>query len=172
MHTASSRFDSSFGSLRSHPEGTFSPCLSVSQPERRFVLSLVAIESYIIRERRKNFRCNQFKSLSFSDMDFTARRRQYIPLVHYSHKATSASIDFYFCDVCLEDRPQEKFPKFKVTRACSHTTSICLDCISETISNSIYNNTAHAIRCPYSECNEVLSTNDVKYFVPLYDFAR
>lgn len=75
-----------------------------------------------------------------------------------------------YCTVCLEHLVSTSFPTQKVTAACEHESTVCLECLSNHLTSQIQEKAWNEIQCPL--CPQKLEQLDVRSFAKEDDFNR
>lgn len=75
------------------------------------------------------------------------------------------------CACCREKRSIAHYP-IRPTARCSHESTTCQDCIIKWIKSSMSNGEVQRIRCPGTDCRQVISYDDVKNLVPTSIFVK
>lgn len=86
-----------------------------------------------------------------------------------SDATTTRAIDRRECIVCSDIKATDSFPDF-VTSKCTHTPSICLDCMERSIQVGMKSKRWTDIRC--DECQENLEYNDIQRFADEQTIAK
>ncbi|EXM07047.1 hypothetical protein FOIG_03643 [Fusarium odoratissimum NRRL 54006] len=86
-----------------------------------------------------------------------------------SDATTTRAIDRRECIVCSDIKATDSFPDF-VTSKCTHTPSICLDCMERSIQVGMKSKRWTDIRC--DECQENLEYNDIQRFADEHTIAK
>ncbi|KAH7177497.1 hypothetical protein DER46DRAFT_642353 [Fusarium sp. MPI-SDFR-AT-0072] len=86
-----------------------------------------------------------------------------------SDALTTRAIDSRECIVCSDVKATDSFPDF-VTSKCTHTPSICLDCMERSIQVGMKSKRWTEIRC--DECQENLGYEDIRRFANEQTIAK
>jgi hypothetical protein len=86
-----------------------------------------------------------------------------------SDAVTTRAIDSRECLACMDNKATDSFPDF-VTSKCTHTPSVCLDCMGQSIEEDMKSKRWTEIRCP--DCRENLEYNDIQRLANEQTFAK
>ena len=67
-----------------------------------------------------------------------------------------------FCITCFRDLPESEFPGGRILESCYHKSVICLDCLEESVVESLNVHLPQVVGCP--QCGVTMSANDVWRF--------
>ncbi|KAI0530420.1 hypothetical protein GGR58DRAFT_232450 [Xylaria digitata] len=77
------------------------------------------------------------------------------------------------CNICADDKRVSEMPiRGRITEYCEHEATACKECISQWITSSMETVAWDRLKCPESECPEILAFRDVKAFATRDVFDR
>lgn len=97
-------------------------------------------------------------------------RRSLLSLASQKESAAESSNTLFTCIMCKEAEHPSTFPLRTITKACTHPTRTCLDCLRGWIDTCIQSGRWEGCTCP--ECGLSMSDEDVEAFSSAAGFMR